>query len=86
MIVTVQAQGDTMMIGTIGQNTTTMDAGGFNWTLLTVVGAAVLIVVIAIAMMLNRTSRQKRDLSERATRELYREEERAHRDEGDGVP
>lgn len=63
-----------------------MDAGGFNWTLLTIVGPLVLAAVIVWAALRNRTSRRTRDESERATHRLYEEEDRAHRGEGDDVP
>ena len=41
-----------------------MDSGGFNWTLLTIVGPALLAVVILWALLKNRgTSRAEHDLS-----------------------
>lgn len=60
-----------------------MDLGGFNWTLLTIIGPLVLAVVIIVAMLRNRVSRNVADKSEQATRDLYREEDRAHRDDDD---
>ena len=63
-----------------------MDFGGFNWTLLTIVGAIVLAVVIAWAALRNRTSRPTADKTEEATRQVYEEEERAHHGESDDVP
>ena len=63
-----------------------MDAGGFNWALLNIVGPLVLLLVIAWALLRNRRSRRTDAESEVATRRLYEEEERAHRGESDNVP
>ena len=63
-----------------------MDLGGFNWTLLTVVGAIALAVVIAWAALRNRSSRTKIERSEEATHRNYDQEERAHHGESDKVP
>jgi hypothetical protein len=63
-----------------------MDSGGFNWTLLTIVGPIVLLVVIAWALLRNRRSRRVDERSEAATRRLYEQEEREHRGESDDVP
>jgi hypothetical protein len=60
-----------------------MDFGGFSWTLLTIIGPLLLAVVIVIAVLRNRVSKDVADRSERATRDLYREENRAHRDDDD---
>ena len=60
-----------------------MDLGGFNWTILTIVGPLLLAVVIIVAVLRNRVSSDVADKSERATRDLYREENRAHRDDDD---
>ena len=60
-----------------------MDLGGFNWTLLTIIGPLVLAVAIIVALLRNRVSRDVADKSERATRDLYREEDRVHRDDDD---
>ncbi|WP_166039764.1 hypothetical protein [Sphingosinicella sp. YJ22] len=60
-----------------------MDLGGFSWTLLTIIGPLVLAVVIIVAVLRNRVSRDVADKSERATRDLYREEDRVHRDDDD---
>jgi len=56
-----------------------MDAGGFDWTLLTIVGPALLAVVILWAVLRNRASRGDRGRTEAATRELYRQEEAERR-------
>ncbi|WP_114954552.1 hypothetical protein [Sphingosinicella terrae] len=63
-----------------------MDLGGFNWSLLTIVGAIVLAVVIAWAALRNRSSRAKIERSEEATRRVYEAEERAHGHESDKGP
>ena len=63
-----------------------MDLGGFNWSLLTIVGPLLLLVVIAWAVLRNRKSRGNEAESESATRRLYEEEDRAHRHESDNVP
>jgi hypothetical protein len=63
-----------------------MDLGGFNWTLLTIVGAAALAVIIAWAALRNRASQRRVEDSEEATRRLYEEEEREHHGESDHVP
>ncbi|WP_246450438.1 hypothetical protein [Sphingomonas rhizophila] len=60
-----------------------MDLGGVNLVLIEVIGAAVLLLVIAYAVM--RTKSTGKDSSnpttERATRELYQKEDRANRNE-----
>ena len=63
-----------------------MDSGGFDWMLLTVVGALVLAAAIAFAALRNRSERQPVEKSEEATRRLYEEEDRAHKGESDNVP
>jgi len=63
-----------------------MDVSGFNWTLITIIGAIVLAAAIAWAALRNRTSRPTAERSEEATREVYEAEDRAHRGEGDDVP
>ena len=63
-----------------------MDLGGFNWGLLTVIGAIVLAIAIAWAALRNRRSAALDEESERATHRLYDEEERLHHGESDNVP
>jgi hypothetical protein len=63
-----------------------MDLGGFSWGLQTVIGGFLLAAVIAWAALRNRKSRGSIDQTERSTRELYKEEDRAHRGEDDNVP
>ena len=60
-----------------------MDFGGLNWSLLTIVGPLLLAVVIIVAVLRNRSSKDVIDRSEAATRDLYREEDRLHRDDDD---
>lgn len=55
-----------------------MDAGGFNWTLLTIVGPALLAVVILWALLRNRGARNRAG-TEEATRRLYEQEEAERR-------
>lgn len=61
-----------------------MDFAALNWMTLTVIGVALLAAAIAFAALRNRVSKPKQDLTERATRDLYDEEDRAHRGDGDG--
>ena len=61
-----------------------MDAGGFSWSLLTIVGPILLAIVLLWAVLKNRKARPEDvDRTERATRELYQEEDRAHRRDND---
>ena len=61
-----------------------MDSGGWNWVLIAVV-AAVLIVVIVWAVLRNRPSQRSQDETERGTRDVYREEEERRRSGDDGA-
>ena len=63
-----------------------MESGGFDWMLLTVVGALVLAAVIAYAALRNRAEPQQVEKSEEATRRVYEEEDRAHKGESDNMP
>ena len=63
-----------------------MDLGGLGWGLQTIIGAALLAIVVIWAALRNRSSKATRDETERATRDLYKEEDRAHRHEDDDVP
>jgi len=63
-----------------------MDLGGGSWGIITIVGPLLLVAVLAWAALRNRTSRAKKDMTEQATRDLYREEDIAHRnDNGHGT-
>ena len=61
-----------------------MDFAGLNWVMITVIGAALLAIVIAVAALRNRVSKETAARSEAATRELYKEEDRAHADDSNG--
>lgn len=61
-----------------------MDFGAANWMTITVIGVALLAIVIAIAALRNRSSREVIEKSEAATRDLYKEEDRIHGDDGNG--
>lgn len=63
-----------------------MDFGGFNWTVLTIIGPIVLVVVIAWALMRNRREGPADRDTEDATRQVYEEEEKAHGHESDKIP
>ena len=56
-----------------------MDFGGFNWSLLNIVGPAILLIVIAWAVLRNRRSRRTDAESEAATHRLYDQEEAERR-------
>jgi hypothetical protein len=53
-----------------------MDSHGLGYLLISVVGPALLLIVLAWAMLHNRASRRSREETERATRRLYEEEDR----------
>jgi hypothetical protein len=61
-----------------------MDLGGWSWALLDIVAPALLAIVILWAILRNRRSRRDEDLTERGTREAYREEEEKRRSGDDG--
>ena len=64
-----------------------MDCGGALWAVMNFVGPLLLVVVLAWALMRNRKSKQADiDRTERATRDLYREEEAARRRTEDNAP
>ena len=63
-----------------------MDMGGFGWGLQTIIGAGILAAVLLWAVLRNRSSRADRDRGERATRELYREEEAERRRTDENAP
>ena len=56
-----------------------MDAGGFDWTLLTIVGPALLAVVVLWAVLRNRATRAEKGRTEEATHRLYEQEEAERR-------
>jgi hypothetical protein len=64
-----------------------MDLGGFNWSLLTIVGPILLFAVILWATLRNRKSTPREiERTEEATRELYKEEDAAHQKRSDVHP
>jgi hypothetical protein len=64
-----------------------MDLGGLSWGIMTIVAPLILAAVILWALLRNRKGgRSSIDRTEQATRENYREEDRAHRGEDDRVP
>lgn len=59
-----------------------MDAGGFNWSIIVIVVPLLMVLVFAWAVMKNRkSSRREIDRTEHATRDLYRQEDHAHRND-----
>ena len=64
-----------------------MDMGGFNWLIISVVAVAVLGAVILWAVMQTRSKGKESspERTERATHELYEEEERRRKDGTDGL-
>ncbi|HZH08205.1 MAG TPA: hypothetical protein VEY69_16155 [Lautropia sp.] len=61
--------------------------GAFEWSLLTILGPILLFAVILWATLKNRkSSRSEIEQTERATHELYQEEDAAHRKRSDVHP
>ena len=60
-----------------------MDLGGLNLVLIEVVGAALLLLALAYVVMRTRSTGKdsSNPTTERATRELYREEDRDNRND-----
>ncbi len=59
-----------------------MDLGGFSWGLQTIVGGFLLFAVLLWATLRNRKSSEADvERTEQATRELYKEEDAAHKDD-----
>ena len=58
-----------------------MDAGGFNWAIIIILGPLLMVIVFAYAMMKNRKAKSRPERTEQATRDLYRQEDAAHRDD-----
>ncbi len=60
-----------------------MDSGGFNWAILNILGPLLILIVLAWAVLRNRKARGPGEVerTEAATRDLYREEDAAHRND-----
>ena len=64
-----------------------MDFGAVNWSLLTILGPILIVVVVLFAILKNHKSKRSEiDRTEAATRELYKEEDAAHQQRSDVVP
>jgi hypothetical protein len=59
---------------------------GLWWSLITIVGPIALALVLLWALLRNRAQRRDVGRTEQATREVYREENDAHADEGRNTP
>jgi uncharacterized membrane protein YqiK len=64
-----------------------MDLGGLNWLIIDVVAVAILLAVIAWVVMRTRSKGRStsNETTERATHELYVDEERRRKDGVDGL-
>ncbi|MDT9599343.1 hypothetical protein [Sphingosinicella rhizophila] len=63
-----------------------MDMGGLSWALMNIIGPLLLAVVLAWVLLRNRKPRADEvDRTEKATHDLYDEEEATRRREDDGV-
>lgn len=56
-----------------------MDAGGFNWSLMNIIGPLLLVVAL-IWLVLRRNKSRNADYTEQKTDDLYEEEERRRRE------
>jgi hypothetical protein len=65
--------------GKAKRRSVTMDLGGGNWAILTIVGPLLLAAVLLWALLRNRKSSRSDADTEQATRDLYREEEEKRR-------
>jgi hypothetical protein len=64
-----------------------MDLGAFNWSLLTIAGPILLFAAILYATLRNRKPKPGEvERTERATHELYQEEDAAHQKKSDVQP
>jgi mannose/fructose/N-acetylgalactosamine-specific phosphotransferase system component IIC len=66
------------------KRTIAMDFGALNWMTITGIGVALLAIVIAVAALRNRSSKELVEKSEAATRDLYKEEDIAHQNDSNG--
>jgi hypothetical protein len=58
-----------------------MDLGGLNWSIITIVGPLILVVVLVWAVFRNKSEKADPERTERATHDVYDEEEKARREE-----
>jgi ABC-type protease/lipase transport system fused ATPase/permease subunit len=63
------------------QRSANMDSGGASWGIITIVGPLLMLVIFAWALMRNKKSRRSIEETEQATRDLYRKEDAAHRND-----
>ena len=56
-----------------------MDSCGWDWAIIDILLPAILVIVLLWALLRNRASRRNMDETERATRDVYDEEEAARR-------
>ena len=63
------------------QRSANMDSGGASWGIITIVGPLLILIVFAWVVMKNKKSKTSIDTTEQATRDLYRKEDAAHRND-----
>ena len=56
-----------------------MDTGGFNWSIMNILGPALLLVAL-LWLVLRRNKSRKAEYTEEKTEDLYEEEERRRRE------
>lgn len=56
-----------------------MDTGGFNWSIMTILGPILLLAVL-LWLVLRRNKSRSADFTERKTDDLYEEEEKRRRE------
>ena len=72
----------TKRAGTKAEEERSMDSGAFNWSIINILGPLLIAAVVLWAMLRNRkSSREEVDRTEAATRDLYKKEDAAHRDD-----
>ena len=58
-----------------------MDGGGASWGIITIIAPLLIVIVFAWVVIKNRKSKTSIDQTEQATRDLYRKEDAAHRND-----